>query len=931
MADGILGRQDEIGRVGVFLDSLPDGPAGCVLEGAAGIGKTALWRDGVAGALARSYRVLSCAPAEVEARLSFASLADLLAGIEEEVFASLLAPQRNALEVALLRADPAGSPADPRAVGTATVSLLAELASSTPIVVAVDDVQWLDGPSARVLEFAARRLQARSVGLLLSLRTPTEISSPLGLDRSLPDERLQRIPVGPLSAGALYQLMKARLGLTFNRATLVRIHRATSGNPFFALELATALLRAGVPAAGEPLPVPDDLRELVAGRLRKLPAATREALLFAAAMPDPAVDALRRAVGVSPKQMLERLAKAEATGVIAVEGERIRFAHPLYASSISAMASAEERRRSHRRLASLATDLEQRARHLALCTDEPDSEVARTVAAAAGEVRRRGTPGDAAELAELAVLLTPPDELDEGDRRRLELSNCLIYAGDADRARDVLLAVSTGPGPLRARALLDLAALDYWGKSARAAVERCEQALVAAAGDPGLEGICHAELAVYCDFDVIRCERHARLALELLSAEGEAADVDALADALLVSARASLLLGRGLPLDAVERAFELESRSPQNMDRSRVAIQLGQWLKYVDDFAGSRSRLEEGLASAAQEGDESAIPNALMHLAQLECWSGNWPLALRYAEESFDLAEQLGQTFGGPPAYRALVDAHLGNVDRARTTVTARLEVVEQNPVAAPLYLRVLGFLELSLGNAADAERHLSRTLELLDSIGILEPGVFRVHADLVEALIGIGSLDRADGVLAEFEQRARASRLPWSQATSARCRGLLHAARGDLDAAEHSLEDALREHERLPMPFERARTLLVLGLVQRRKNERRRAHESLEQALAIFEELGAPLWAERTRRELRPVGGRPTDRDALTPAEQRVAELAASGLTNREVAAVLFISPKTVESTLARAYRKLKIRSRAELGAHIAARAGSEDRGNSA
>jgi DNA-binding CsgD family transcriptional regulator/tetratricopeptide (TPR) repeat protein len=921
MAGGILGRQVELGRVGMFLDSLPDGPAGCVLEGAAGIGKTALWREGLAGALARSYRVLSCAPAEVEARLSFASLADLLAGIEEEVFVSLPAPQRRALDVALLRADPGGVAADQRAVGTAAVSLLSELSCLGPLVVAVDDVQWLDRPSAGVLEFVARRLEDRPVGFLLSLRTPTDTSAPLGLDRSVAHERLERIAVGPMSVGALYQVMKVRLGLSFSRATLVRIHRATGGNPFFALELAMALLQAGAPAAGEPLPVPDDLRELVAGRLRKLPAATRQTLVFAAAMPDPTVEALRRAVRISAKQMLERLSKAEETGVIAVEGERVGFTHPLYASAIYSMVSADERGRAHRRLASLAADVEQRARHLALCTDGPDSEVARTVAAAAGEVRRRGAPGDAAELAELAIHLTPPNEVDERDRRRLELSNCLIYAGDAERARDVLLAVSTGPGPLCARALLDLAALDYWGESARAAVERCEQALVAASGNPGLEGICHAELAVYCDFDVIRCERHARLALELLSAEGEAADVDALADALLVSARASLLLGRGLPLDVVERAFELESRSPQNMDRTRVGIQLGQWLKYVDDFAGSRSRLEAGLSAAVQEGDESAIPNALMHLAQLECWSGNWPLALRYAEESFDLAEQLGQTFGGPPAYRALVDAHLGNVDRARTTVTERLEVVEQNPVAAPLYLRVLGFLELSLGNTAGAEQHLSRALELIESIGILEPGVFRVHADLVEALVSVGSFDRAEKLLGEFEQRARANRLPWSQATSARCRGLLHAARGDVDAAEHSLEDALRDHERLPMPFERARTLLALGFVQRRKNERRRAHESLEQALAIFEELGAPLWAERTRRELRPVGGRPTDRETLTPAEQRVAELAASGLTNREVAAILFISPKTVEATLVRVYRKLKIHSRAELGAHIGAR----------
>jgi len=309
-----------------------------------------------------------------------------------------------------------------------------------------------------------------------------------------------------------------------------------------------------------------------------------------------------------------------------------------------------------------------------------------------------------------------------------------------------------------------------------------------------------------------------------------------------------------------------------------------------------------------------------MHLAQLECWSGNWPLAARYAEESLELAEQVGQSFGGPPAMRALIDAHLGNVERARATVASRLEVVEEKPMAVPLYLRALGFLELSLENAAAAVGHLSRTVELAESFGIREPGVYRVHADLIEALIATGELDRAEAVLGTLEAQARATRVPWSLATGTRCRGLLLAAAGKLDAAERSLDDALTEHERLPMPFERARTLLALGLLQRRKNERRRAHESLQQALTIFEDLGAPLLAARAQRELRPLGGRPTNHTTLTPAEQRVAELAASGLTNRQVAAALFISQKTVESTLARAYRKLKIRSRAELGAHIAA-----------
>jgi DNA-binding CsgD family transcriptional regulator len=465
--------------------------------------------------------------------------------------------------------------------------------------------------------------------------------------------------------------------------------------------------------------------------------------------------------------------------------------------------------------------------------------------------------------------------------------------------------------------LLDLAGLDYWGEGSAPAVARCEQALVAASGERALEAACHAELAVYCDFDAARSERHARTALDLLDAEGDAADPDTLIDALLGAARASLVLGRGLPPDLVARAYECESRAETSIHRSRVGGQLGQWLKYTDDFAGSRARLEEALAQAGQEGDEGSAPNVLMHLAQLECWSGNWPLASRYAEESFELAEQVGQNFGGPPAVRALVDAHRGNVERARVTVETRLEVVQ--PIAVPLYLRALGFLELSLGNAAGAEPLLSRAVENAESFGIREPGVYRVHADLIEVLIGTGKLERAEAVLEEFEQQARANSVPWSLATSARCRGLLLASHAELEAAARSLEDALHEHERLPMPFERARTLLVLGLLQRRRNERRRAHDLLSQALTIFDELGAPLWAARARGELRPLGGRPTSRGELTAAEQRVADLAGSGLTNRQVAATLFISPKTVESSLARVYKKLDIRSRAELGAHNA------------
>jgi DNA-binding CsgD family transcriptional regulator/tetratricopeptide (TPR) repeat protein len=917
MAGVVLGRDAEQQRLSRFLESLKQGPAACVLEGEAGIGKTALWRDGLAMARADALRVLWCAPAQVEAALSYSALADLLDEVEPEILAALPAPQRDALEIALLRTGPGDATASQRAIATATVSVLTSLAASAPLLVAIDDVQWLDRPSARVLEFAVRRLAGHPVGFLLSLRTPAEGAGPLGLDRAIGDEQLDHIRVSGLSAGALHQLIKERLGGTFSRAGLLRLHSATSGNPLFALELAASLLRAGSPGAGEALPVPDDVRELVAARLRRLPVSTREALLFAAASPHPTAGVLRHAVGASSKQMLTRLAGAEEAGVIVVEGETVRFKHPLFASAIYAAASTDQRRDAHRRLAALSSNPEQRARHLALGTELPESAVASTVAEAARDVRRRGAPDAAAELTELAIRLTPTDESDARDRRALELAYYLAEAGDTEPARAVLLAVVDRAGPLQARALLDLAGLAYWGEGSAPAVARCEQALAAASGEPALEAVCHAELAVYCDFDAARSERHAKTALDLLDGEGGGADPDTLIDALLGAARASLVLGRGLPRALVERAYECEAQAETSIHRSRVGGQVGQWLKYIDDFAGSRARLEAALAQAAEEGDEGSTPNVLMHLAQLECWSGNWPLASRYAEESVELAEQVAQNFGGPPAMRALVDAHRGNVERARVTVESRLDVVQ--PIARPLYLRALGFLELSLGNAADAELLLSRAVEDADSFGIREAGVFRIHADLIEALIGTGSLARAEAVLAAFEQQARTNRLAWSLATSARCRGLLLAAHGELDASERSLEDALHEHERLPMPFERARTLLVLGLLRRRRNERRHAHELLAEALAIFDELGAPLWAARTRRELRPLGGRPTSRVALTPAEQRVADLAGSGLTNRQVAAALFISPKTVESSLARVYRKLDIRSRAELGAHSA------------
>jgi DNA-binding CsgD family transcriptional regulator len=267
---------------------------------------------------------------------------------------------------------------------------------------------------------------------------------------------------------------------------------------------------------------------------------------------------------------------------------------------------------------------------------------------------------------------------------------------------------------------------------------------------------------------------------------------------------------------------------------------------------------------------------------------------------------------------RGIVNAHLGLVALARSDAEAGLASAEErgDPWAVGINLWVLGFLELSLGRLAEASRYLSQAWEIGESIGLREPGQWRFHPDHLEALIGMGELDRAEDLLIRFEERARLTSRSWALATAARCRALLLAARGDPGGAAAALEQALAHHERVPMPFELARTLLCQGQLRRRVKQKRAARESLEAAIAIFERLGASLWAERATLELRRVGLRPPAPLELTVTEQRVADLAAAGQTNREIAQALFLSVHTVEDNLRRVYRKLAVRSRTELAA---------------
>jgi DNA-binding CsgD family transcriptional regulator len=328
--------------------------------------------------------------------------------------------------------------------------------------------------------------------------------------------------------------------------------------------------------------------------------------------------------------------------------------------------------------------------------------------------------------------------------------------------------------------------------------------------------------------------------------------------------------------------------------------------------------MEATYQTVLDEGDEGSIPYALSHLPLLEFAAGNWSRAEEVARQYLAVSIELGHESQRVSALFALANvlAHQGREAEARPLIEELLRDAER---AGSLWdvtkgLTALGALELSLGRSDIAADHLLRADAGWKAMRDEIHG--RHEADLVEALVEAGRIDEAAEVAAAIDGRARRYGRHSRLAIAARGRGLVSAAAGQMDAAIVALEEALREHAQAPFPFDVARTQLVLGRVRRRRRERTLAKQAFDEALPTFEGLGAALWAVRTRGELERVGLRRGAGPALTEGERRVAELAATGLTNREVAAALFLSPKTVEVNLSRAYEKLGVRSRAELGA---------------
>jgi DNA-binding CsgD family transcriptional regulator len=878
-----------------------------VLEGEAGAGKTTLFRTGVGRAHEEGIRVLQARPSRAESELSFAGLGDLLDGVLEEVGEELPEVQLNALLAALLVLEPPGEVEIGAAVASGLLGCLRSLGRKGPTLVAVDDLQWLDRHSAGALAFAVRRIREAPVAVLAARRP----------NASTVFEHESKIAVGPLSLGAVRRILRERLDLSFPRPTLVRLHEISGGNPFYALELARAFgARGGRLDERGTVPIPADLSELLRGRLVLLPEPTRRAVDAVAVAAEPTAELLRAVIGSEGWSALELAFEAE---VIELDERRIRFAHPLLAAAALQRMDPERRRELNARLAHLVEDVEQRARHLAQAAVPPDPIAAQSLEEAAESARRRGAPDSAGRLLEDAVRLTP----DTDERARLTIAAAAQHnvANDAERATALLTELLDGAVPHRRRleALLELV-------RAEEASNRVPELAQAALAEVGEEHGLRAEiLLVLASWEEVAVEigvalEHARAAVQLASRAG---DDSVLAVALAYVGHLETLAGTDNWLETLQAAQKLQQQGFHVPAWLSPEHWIGVRLMWGDELGPGRELLEAARNRAAEAGDASSQSGLCFHLAQLETRAGDSGKARAYADEGWELVEASGrdQPMAVNTYARALVEAHFGDPALARELAAEALAVFE--PLGDRFFAihtrSALATLELSQGNHVAAFEALRPARELRAATGVGEPGIFPFDGDEIEALIGVGRLDEAAELTSELEGLARELGRARLLATSLRSRGLLAAARGDLDAAMPLLEAALTEHEGLPVPLERGRTLLALGSVQRRARQKRAARTSLEQARDLCERIDEHQWRDRAVEELGRIGGRAPSRGTLTAGERRIADLAAEGRSNKEIAAALFLSVNTVESTLSRIYSKVGVRSRTELASRLA------------
>jgi tetratricopeptide (TPR) repeat protein len=913
----LLGRDAERAAIGALLDRARGGDSGAlVMLGPAGAGKTTLMLDAsrMAAECDPPPTVLRARGIESEAEVAFGGLLELVRPLVR-LIPQLPEPQARALEGALALV-PDGA-TDRFSVSAATLAILALAAADGPVLVLVDDLHWLDPPSAQAILFAARRLLHEGVAMLLCSRPEPEVVAQL--------EGLPILEVRPLGAEQAATLARSVATRDLGSDEVEALVAGTGGNPLAIVEAAREVGRTGSSPASVflPLPVADRIRVGVERRLVALDEAARRAVLIVATAGTHAqcalVDRALAALGSS----LDALDAAERVGVLKVRNDVVEFEHPLTRSAAYALAGSREQRAAHSALAAaLPAGSAERAWHLAAAAVGPDAEAADALEVAGQDALARGAPSTAGRAFDRAAALSPDPET---CARRLLLSgDAARLAGSPDHAREVITRAleSSGDPLMRADALGLLFQMDTW------------RAPIATAQSIAAEAEQLAEID------------RTRAALMLAEAAAALARSGSIAQGVAFAERAhAQITDQGLTDDAVELALlfarVMDARAPEAVDalvalgerllsgppsaHTLALLQQVAWIEtWVEQYAAAGALLDHAV-SVGRSQAPGTLPMALATRAELWFRQGQFHLALADTTEAASLAADFAQPHprGLALTCQARIQACLGGDSECRTAAEEAARMGRElggadSPIAswgAP----ALGLLELGRGRPAAAIPHLEGLVRSFRRGGIREPGVVLAAGDLIEAYSESGRTDEAFELLDDFRALARRTERVGAQAIAERCRGLLSGA----DGGHAAFEEALRLHQVVERPFERARTLLAFGETLRAAGRSDEAAPRLREALATFQRLGAEPWVERADRDLDRIGATaahgPVDVSRrLTPHELRVAQVAASGATGDEAGAQLFVSAKTVEAHLARIYRKLGVRSRAELAERV-------------
>ncbi|MDQ0810423.1 DNA-binding CsgD family transcriptional regulator/tetratricopeptide (TPR) repeat protein [Streptomyces sp. B3I7] len=921
--DLVAGAREQLARGGSVL-----------VHGPAGIGKSTVLRALATEHAPTAHTVLRCSATESESHLPFLALADLLGLVAADVADRLPAAQRTALESALTGRGESTLERDGLALRLAVLSTLRALAARGPVLIVADDLQWLDPASTELLGFAARRLGDMPIRILCAARTGSDPHGP-GPEhdrflRATPPDTLA-VRVGPLSRTGTAELLTRRGFGALPRPTVREIHRTSGGNPLFALELGRALAENPVPPGpGEPLPVPTSLRALVLNRLEALPAEARRTLLVASAGARPTT-ALLHAAGRENAEA--EIAQAAALGLLVTDRDSpgVRFAHPLISAALYAEADPQERRSAHAALSTAASDPIERARHLALATDGTDPRVAERLGEAAAAARERGAPSVAAGLALLAARHTPPDAEPGPSVRRLQAAEDALTAGETDLARNLarqVLADATDPAE-RVRAWIVV--IESAGHALGEVDAAYPQALADAGEDPRLLALVHYQLAwraMLYEGDFPEARQEAARAAALAERAG---DRRTELMALAFQAQAETLMGHPDAPATIKRALK-EPQDPRvACDHNGVGSARFRWLIMSDRLAEARTTISALLREVRRRGMVESEVHFLRGLAETELRSGHCARALDLARESLRLARDTGIGQAAAAMFTSLAEAAGGDVERAGAL--AREAVARAEDHGDQVYLSralgALGHAQLVAGDAAGAVRSLRRVRDVEEQLGVTDPARGRWHGDLAEALVRVGEVAEAQRLVDVTRVRAAALGRESVLAVLDRAEALVRAARGDVDGAVRQLMSARDRLGRLGYGLEEARAVYALaGLRGRRPG----GGASYEEAARLFRRCRAMPWLRQVEAEpAAEPGASAAVRAGASPGaealgglaatERQVAALVMEGATNREIAARLFISVKTVEATLTRVYRKLGIRSRVDIVRLAAAR----------